>query len=68
MMLQGVLLIIMKVFELWLPLGHYLHGCLYMIQKWLQIVQVKVLHAMQLVECVWNTRRWHISSRTGTFE
>ena len=58
----------MKVFELCLPHGYLLHGCLYTIANWHQIVQVKALQAIQLVDCVWNTRGWHMSSRTGIFE
>ena len=58
----------MKAFELSQPHGYLLLGCLYTIMHWHQIVQVKALHAIQLVDCVWNTRRWHMSSRTGIFE
>ena len=60
----------MKTFELSLLHGYLLHGCLYTIPNWHQVVQVKALHAIQLVNCVWSTRRWagHISSRTGKFE
>ena len=52
-MQQGVSSTFMKAFEYRLLHGYLLHGCLYTITNWRQIVRVKALQAIQLVDCVW---------------
>ena len=39
----------MKTFKLSLLHGYLLHGCLYTIPNWHQVVKVKALHAIQLI-------------------
>ena len=55
----------MKAYKLSLPRRYLLHGCLYKILNLHQIVQVKALHPIQLVDCVWSTRCWHLCPKTG---